>query len=246
VTCKVLMERADAAIPGVQMKAQRRLGLALWWPRITSAFVIAGGAQKLRVAVAVGCVLVGASAGCSSPSRGSTPSTPASTSAAASLPATSAIREELIPGIGATRANWDASHTPNAANNNGSDYGDDPSLPSYLTDNGAVYRDVGDLDTGRIQAYTLAMHTVVAQEVLRRIRQELPSDATVAWDLTRDQCYRVAFNSPSLQAAGRYMAEAEFEFIQQDGTMATSPDRFNVASFWLGDAGSPPDPEKGC
>ena len=70
VTGKVLMERADAAIPGVQMKAQRRLGLALWWPRITSAFVIAGGAQKLRVAVAVGCVLVGASAGCSSPLAG--------------------------------------------------------------------------------------------------------------------------------------------------------------------------------
>jgi len=105
----------------------------------------------------------------------------------------------LIPGIGATRANWDDSHTLDAASNNGSDYGDDPSLPSYLTDNGAVYRDVGDLGTGRIQAYTLAMHTVDAQEVLRQLRQELPSDATVAWDLTRDQCYRVAFNSPTLQ-----------------------------------------------
>ena len=59
--------------------------------------------------------------------RGAEP--PASTSAAASLPATSAIHGELIPGIGATRANWDASHTLNAANNNGADYGDDPSLP---------------------------------------------------------------------------------------------------------------------
>jgi hypothetical protein len=202
--------------------------------------------RALVTSVVVGCVLVSAAAGCSSPSPGSTPSTPASTSAAASLPATSAIQDELIPGIGATRANWDASHTLNAANNNGSDYGDDPSLPSYLTDNGAVYRDVGDLGTGRIQAYTLAMHTVDAQEVRRQLRQELPSDATVAWDLTRDQCYRVAFNSPTLQAAGRYMAEAELEYIQQDGTTATSPDRFNVASFWLEDAGSPPDPEKGC
>jgi hypothetical protein len=152
----------------------------------------------------------------------------------------------LIPGIGATRANWDALHTLNAANNNGSDYGDDPSLPEYLTNNGAVYRDVNDLGTGRIQTYTLAMHTVDAQEVLRQLRQELPSDATVAWDLTRDQCYRVAFNSPTLQAAGRVMAEAELEYIQQDGTTATSPDRFNIASFWLDDAGSPPDPEKGC
>jgi hypothetical protein len=207
---------------------------------------VADSIPWVRVVVAVGCVLVSAAAGCSSRSSGSTPSTPASRSAAASLPATSAVQDESIPGIGATWANWDASHTPNPANNNGSDYGDDPSLPSYLAPSGAVYRDVGDLGTGRIQAYTLSMHTVDAQEVLSRIRQELPSDATVAWDLTRDQCYRVAFNSPSLQAAGRYMAEAEFEFIQQDGTMATSPDRFNVASFWLGDAGSPPDPEKGC
>jgi hypothetical protein len=197
----------------------------------------------MRVAVAIGCVFVCAAAGCSSSSLASTP---ASTSAAASLPATSAIQGELIPGIGATRASWDASHTLNAANNNGADYGDDPSLPSSVTSNGAVYRDVDDRGTGRIQVYTLAMHTVDAQQVLRQLRQELPSDATVAWDLTRDQCYRVAFNSPTLQAAGRYMAEAELEYIQEDGTTATSPDRFNIASLWLVGAGSPPDPEKGC
>ncbi|MDT5171485.1 MAG: hypothetical protein QOD02_4835 [Mycobacterium sp.] len=205
-----------------------------------------GIVNSTRVAVAVGCALIGAAAGCSSPSPGSTPSTPARTAAAAPLLAISAIQDELIPGIGATRANWDASHTLNAANDNGSDYGDDPSLPSYLTNNGAVYRDVGDFGTGRIQAYTLAMHTVDAQEVLRQLRPELPSDATVAWDLTRDQCYRVAFNSPTLRAAGRAMAEAELQYIQADGTTATSPDRFNLASLWLEDAGSPPDPEKGC
>jgi hypothetical protein len=199
--------------------------------------------SSTRVAVAIGCVLVSTAAGCSSRSLGSTP---ASTSAAASLPATSVIRGELIPGIGATRASWDASHTLNAANNNGADYGDDPSLPSYVTNNGAVYRDVDDRGTERIQVYTLAMHTVDAQEVLRQLRQELPSDATVAWHLTRDQCYRVAFNSPTLQAAGRFMAEAELEYIQQDGTTATSPDRFNIASIWLDEVGAPPDPEKGC
>ena len=197
----------------------------------------------MRVVVAIGCVLVSTAAGCSARSAGSAP---ASTSAAASLPAPSGIQGELIPGIGATRASWDASHTPNAANNNGTDYGDDPSLPSSVTNNGAVYRDVDDRGTGRIQVYTLAMHTVDAQQVLRQLRQELPSDATVAWDLTRDQCYRVAFNSPTLQAAGHVMAEAELQYIQQDGTPATSPDKFNVASIWLDDAGSPPDPEKGC
>lgn len=202
-----------------------------------------GNVNSTRVAVVVGCVLLSAAAGCSARSSGSTP---ASTSAAAASPAPSTIREELIPGIGATRATWDASHTPNAANNNGSDYGDDPSLPEYLTNNGAVYRDVGDLGTGRIQSYTLAMHTVDGQGVLRQLRQELPSDAKVAWDLTRDQCYRVAFNSPTLQAAGRAMAEAQLQYIQQDGTTATNPDRFNIASIWLEDVGSPPDPEKGC
>lgn len=203
----------------------------------------AGIVNSTGVAVAVGCVLLSAAAGCSARSSGGTP---ASTSAAASLPAATAIQGESIPGIGATRANWDDSHTPNAANDNGSDYGDDPSLPEYLTNNGAVYRDVGDLGTGRIQAYTLAMHAIDAREVLRQLRQELPSDAKVAWDLTRDQCYRVAFNSPTLLAAARSMVEVEFRYIQQDGTAATSPDRFNIASIWLEDLGSPPDPEKGC
>jgi hypothetical protein len=203
--------------------------------------------NSTRVAVAVGCLLVSAvAAACSSRSPGSTSSTPPSTSAAASLPATSAVQDESIPGIGATREKWDASHTPNAANNNGSDYGDDPSLPSYLTTNGAEYSGVDDQGTGRIQVYDLRMHTVDGDEVLRRVRQELPSDATVAWDLTLNQCYRVAFNSPTLQAAGHYMAAVRFEYIQEDGTPATSPDRFNIASFWLDEAGSPPNPEKGC
>jgi hypothetical protein len=190
----------------------------------------ASRSSPVRVAIAVGCVLVGAAAvGCSSRSLGGIPST------VAPLPATSAIQ-----GIGATRAKWDASHTPNWAKDNGSAYGDDPSLPSYLTDNGAVYSEVDDQGTGRIQTYNLNLHTVEPDGVLLRVRQELPSDATVAWDLTFDQCYLVAFNSPTLQAAGHYMTDAQLEYIQEDGTRATSPDRFNHASLWLGEAGSPP------
>jgi hypothetical protein len=158
----------------------------------------------------------------------------------------SAVQEESIPGIGATRANWDDSHTLNAANPNGSAYGDDPSLPSYLAPSGAVYSDLGDLGTDRVQFYDLNMHTVDVDEALRQVRRELPSDATVAWDLPLDQCYRVAFNSATLQAAGHYMADVQLEYIQEDGMTATSPDRFNKASFWLNHAGSPPDPGKGC
>jgi hypothetical protein len=200
--------------------------------------------QPGRVAIAVGCVLVSAAAGCSSRSPGSTPSTPASTSAVAPLPATSAVEDASVPGIGATRAAWDESHTPNAVDTNG--YGDDPSLPEYLTPSGAVYSQVDDKGTGRIQVYALNMHTVDRFQVLPRVRQELPSDVTVAWDLMRDQCYRVAFNSPTLQAAGDYMAEVQLQYIQEDGTMATSSDGFNQAVFWLDGAGSPPDREDGC
>jgi hypothetical protein len=202
--------------------------------------------QSVRVAIAVGCVLVGAAAGCSSRSPGTISSTPASTSAVAPLPATSAVNDELIPGIGASRVAWDDSHTPNAANNNGSVYGDDPSLPDYLTPSGAVYNEVSDQGTGRIQGYSLSMHTVDRFEVLRRVRQELPSDATMAWHRMADHCYRAAFNSPTLEVAGHYMAEVLFEYIQEDGTIATSPDGFNHAVFWLDGAGSPPDPEIGC
>jgi hypothetical protein len=200
----------------------------------------------MRVAVVVGCVLVCAAAGCSSRTPGSTPSRPAGASAAASQPAISAVHDESIPGIGARRADWDASHTLNAANDNGSAYGEDPSLPSYLAPSGAVYSDLGYLGTDRVQFYDLNMHAVDVNEALRQVRRELPSDATVAWDLPLDQCHRVAFNSPALWAAGHYMADVQLEYIQEDGMTATSPDRFNKASFWLNDAGSPPDPEKAC
>lgn len=201
--------------------------------------------RVLVTSLVVGWISV-SSAGCSSMPTASSAGTPARTSSAASPPTTSAIREELIPGIGSKRANWDATHTLNVANDSGADYGDDPSLPTYLTNNGAVYRDVGDLGTGRIQVYTLVMHTVDAQQVLRKLRHELPSDASIAWDVMRDRCYRVAFHSPALEAAGRFMVETELQYIQPDGTLATSPDRFNLASIWLDEVGAPPDPEKDC
>jgi hypothetical protein len=199
--------------------------------------------QRVRVAIAVGCALVSVAAGCSS-SSGSTLSTTGSTSPVAPLPATSAIQDESIPGIGATRAAWDATHTPNAVGTNG--YGDDPSLPKYLTPSGAVYGGVSDFGTGRIQLYVLNMHTVDRFEILRRVRQELPSGATFAWELPLDRCYRVAFNSPTLRAAGGYMAEVRLQYILQDGTMATNRDGFNQAYFWLDGAGSPPAREGRC
>jgi hypothetical protein len=81
----------------------------------------AAALKTWRVVIAVGCVFVAASAGWSSglPAT-TTPSTPAL------APVTSAVKDPLIPGIGATRADWDAAHTPNAAFNNEKVYGDDP------------------------------------------------------------------------------------------------------------------------
>ncbi len=194
----------------------------------------------MRVVVAVACVLVCTAAGCATRPPGSTP---VSASGVAPPPA---ISDESIPGVGASRAHWDASHTQNAANSDGSNYGDQPTLPSYLTPSGAVYSGVNDQGSGRIQFYDLNMLPVDGHEMLRRVRQELPSDAKVAWDLTFDQCYRLAFNSPTLQAAGDYMADVQFEYIQEDGSRRPNPDMFNHAWIWLDKAGSPPNPESDC
>lgn len=196
----------------------------------------------LRVAVAVGCVVVGATAGCSR-SPDITPAAPASSAAVALLPV-AASQGESIPGLGATRAAWDDTHTPNYAAPNA--YGRDPSLPEYLARGGVVYSDVADLGTGRIGSYSLNMHTVDRFEVLRRVWQELPPDAAFAWDLMRDHCYRVAFNSPTLRAAGDFMAEVQLQYVQADGKKAASSDRFNQAMFWLDRAGSPPDYARAC
>ena len=105
---------------------------------------------------------------------------------------------------------------------------------------------MGDQGTGRIQFYDLNMPTVDGVEALRRVRKELPSDATAAWDLPLDQCYRRAFNSPTLQAAGHYMADVQLEYIQEDGSRRSGPDSFNHAWIWLDTAGSPPNPETDC
>jgi hypothetical protein len=191
--------------------------------------------------IAVTCVIVSASAGCSS---GLVGSTRASTPAVA--PANSAVKDPSIPGIGATRADWDASHTPNPAFNNGMVYGEDPSLPWYLAANGAVYIEVFDLGTGRIQTYHLNMHTAGRHQALVRVRRELPPDAKVAWDLASQHCYRVAFASATLEAAGHYMVEVQLDDLRADGTKAMNPHWFNQASFQLDAAGSPPNPQINC
>lgn len=196
-----------------------------------------------RTAVAIGCALVGATAGCTSYSPTGAPAT---TSADVQRLAASTVKEEALPGIGALRQRWDAAHTVNPTDDSGSAYGDDRSLPSYLTPNGAVYSSVNDQGTQRIQFYDLNMPLVNGAEALRRVRKELPADATTAWDLPLDQCYRRAFNSATLQAIGRYMVDVQLEHIGEDGSRIPGPDSFNHAWIWLDAAGSPPNPDSDC
>jgi hypothetical protein len=203
----------------------------------------AAASKTRRVLIAVGCVLISV-AGCAS---GLPESTSANAPAVAPVaPTTSAVKDRAIPGIGATRADWDASHTPNTAFNNEMVYGENPGLPSYLAANGAVYIEVSDLGTKRIQSYNVNMQAATRHQALERVRQELPSDAAVAWDLRLNHCTRVAFASPTLEAAGHYMAEVQLEFLKVDATTEVSPHSFNQARFQLDTAGSPPNPEINC
>ncbi len=194
--------------------------------------------------------VLSAAAGCSSASPISTPNTSASPSAASPLPPVSAVEDPSIPGIGATRQDWDASHAPNPDSDKfdkGAVYGYDPSFPFYLSGSEhAVYFAVSDMGTNRIQSYILNMHPVDRDDALARVRQELPSDATVAWDLTHDQCYRVAFDSARLQAVTGDMAIVQLEDLQEGGKPAPSPHQFNQAMFSIGIAGEKPTPDIGC
>ena len=134
----------------------------------------------------------------------------------------------------------------NSGGDSGASYGYDCSLPSYLAPNCTVYAAVSDEGTKRIQTYLLYMHSGNRDEALARVRQELPSDATVAWDLKLDRCYRVAFISPTLEAAGHYMAEIDVEDLQEGVGLAHDPHSFNLANFSLATPGESPDPEIGC
>jgi hypothetical protein len=42
------------------------------------------------------------------------------------------------------------------------------------------------------------------------------------------------------------MPVVQLAYVQEDGTLARSHDRFNIASFVLAGAGTPPNPEDGC
>lgn len=189
---------------------------------------------------AIGITLAFSVAACGSASAEPATPSPSPTSGAALS----------IPGIGATRHDWDASHTPNPGTqfDPRAVYGYDPTLP--FGQNGAVYFAVTDKGTDRIQSYIMNMHPVDRDGALAQVRRELPADATIAWDLKKTHCYLVAFSSATLAAATNDMAVVELsDFLGNDsmgnGIVATNPDTFNQANFDLLPAGSPPNPEVG-
>jgi len=226
-----LMAQGGSRTPAIGCGLKRSAGSLL-----RDGFGRAAPFKSCRIVIAVGCVLV-ATAGCSARLVGGAP-----VGASTLEPA----RHPAISGIGAKRVDWDATHTPNPAFNNEMVYGQDASLPSYLAANAAVYIEVSDLGTDRIQSYWLNMHTAARDHALARVLRELPSDASVAWDLSFNHCFRIAFASATLEAAGNYMAEVQLEDLKPDGTMATRPRTFNQAKFQLDASGSPPNPQIDC
>ncbi len=166
---------------------------------------------------------------------------------APAMPTARSVKDPSIPGLGATREDWDASHTPTPGLNPEGAFGSDPTLPTYVANKGAVYAAVTDeqiYGLSRITGYTLHMHSVDRQEALARARQELPADSSMVWELKLDQCYRVGFESPELAKFGR-MAMVQLQEFQPGG-LTTDSSRYNEADFEAFAAGSHSDPSIGC
>ena len=177
-----------------------------------------GGRTQIAVGVvAVTSLLTISCQKDSSPTAGDT----VQTSAAPTSASPAVLRDPSIPGIGATRADWDASHRPTPSFDNGMVYGYDPSLPRSLADQGQVYFAVQDAETKtgrRITHYFLNIKASDRADAIERVKQELPSYAAEASHLNLDSCYRVQFKSPTLEAAQPgNMVEVQIQFMQDDG-----------------------------
>lgn len=169
------------------------------------------------------------------------PSTP---SVAEAPPPVAKKPASKITGIGADPSVWDSTHNENPYFDNGQVYGDDPTLPSYLSNHGAVY--FGVQKTGWVSSYGLNMATATEDDAITRIRQELPADATELWRVPLDKCHRMAFNSPTVDDdLGPTVIIVQLEDVQEDGSSAHDPQVFNQALFDT--SGTPqPNPEIGC
>lgn len=149
-----------------------------------------------------------------------------------------------ITGIGADLNAWNATHTENPYFHNGQVYGFDPSLPSYLSNHGAVYFNVQKV--GWIDSYGLNMPSVTEDEAIARIRRELPDDATELWRLPLDTCHRFAFDSPNLDAdLGPTVVTVQLQDVREDGSPAPDPQVFNQAQFDTSGTRQP-NPDVGC
>jgi hypothetical protein len=57
---------------------------------------------------------------------------------------------------------------------------------------------------------------------------------------------RMAFNSQTMEAATHLMAVVQLQELQEGGTLAPCPHRFNQADFELFSVGAKPNPDIGC
>ena len=170
---------------------------------------------------------------------------PVTVHTAAATPSATSPAIPALTGIGATTAQWDASHTPNPFFDNGRVYANDPTLPSYLANHGAVYIAVqraGD----RIVSYDLNTEPAALANAIERVRRELPPDATLVWTQPLDTCYRVNFESPTLTSIFHASETIELVDIGRDGANVADPGVFNQAEFMMPGLISTPDPSFGC
>lgn len=197
---------------------------------------------------AIASLLVGVLlSACSSPAPTKSGQDGADATPPSAATAARTVKDPSIPGLGATREDWDASHTPTPGLDPEGAFGSDPTLPTYVANRGAVYAAVSDdqiYGVRRITGYMLHMHSVDRQEALARVRQELPADASMVWELKLDQCYRVGFESPELAAFGR-MAMVQLQNFQPGG-LTSDPTTYNEADFEATSAGSHSDPSIAC
>jgi hypothetical protein len=108
-----------------------------------------------------------------------------------------------------------------------------------------VFFGPGDDGVERIDTFTLNLHLPDRDVALARVRQELPADATVAWDQELGQCYLAEFTGPTLETVAH--AKVKVELLKREsGTLAPHPREFNQAVVDLVPVDLPPSPGLGC
>ncbi|MCM3886136.1 hypothetical protein [Frankia sp. R82] len=132
--------------------------------------------------------------GTASPAVTVTPSATAASSAA-----TAATTAEHLPGIGATKADWNASHVMDTHGTTvpGCCFNPIPSLSKTAGENVDAYYTV-NYAGNRVISYSMRFVPISIDTANARVLAELPGDARTAWTRTLGTCRQSEFVSPTL------------------------------------------------